>query len=82
MVGMLWFLFFAVSQDCMSSLFVMIASFWMVFWEYKTELFLFLSLIEGTYVVVNAIADAVWGSKVELTGVLSDEVDNGDWLYL
>ena len=62
----------------MSSLFVMVASFWMVFWEYKTEMFLFLSLIEGTDVFVNSIPDDVWGPKYELTGALSDEVESWD----
>ena len=45
----------------------------MVFWEYKTELFWFLSLTEGTDVVVNSITDDVWGSEDELTGVLSEK---------
>ena len=65
----------------MSSLFVMFASFWMAFWEYKTELFWFLSVTEGTGVVVNLIADDVWISEDELTGALIDEVDTWDWLY-
>ena len=60
----------------MSSLFVMLASFWMVFWEYKTELFLFFSLTEGTDVFVNLIADDVWGYEDELTGALNDEVES------
>ena len=62
----------------MSSLFVMIASFWMVSWEYKTELFLFLSVIEGTDFVVNLVDDDVWGSGDELTGVLSEKVESWD----
>ena len=61
-----------VSPDCMLSLFFMVASFWMVFWEYKTELFWCFSVAEVTDVVVNSIADYVWGSEYELTGVLSD----------
>ena len=43
----------------------------MVFWEWKTELFYFLSLIEGTDVVVNLIAGGVWKSEDGLTGALS-----------
>ena len=75
-------IFLAVSQDCMLSLFGMLASFWMVFWEYKTELFWFLSLTEGIDVVVDSIAHDVWGSEDELTGALNDEVDIWDWLYM
>ena len=66
--------FLAVSQECMLSLFVMLASFWMIFWEYKTELFLFLFLTEGTDVVIDSTADGVWRSKDELTGALSDKI--------
>ena len=50
----------------------------MVFWEYKTELFLCLSVAEGTDVVVNLVADDVWGYKDELIGALSDEVESWD----
>ena len=48
----------------MSSLFVMLASFWMVFWGYKTELVLFFSVTEGTGVDVNLVSGDVWGSKM------------------
>ena len=34
------------------------------------------SLTEGTDVVVDLITDDVWGSKVELTGTLSDKVES------
>ena len=44
-------------QDCMPSLFVMFRSFWMVFWEHKTELVYFLSITEYTGVIVNSIED-------------------------
>ena len=44
----------------------------MVFWEYKTGLFWFFSVTEGTGVVVNLIADDVWGYEDEITGSLSD----------
>ena len=64
----------AVSQDCMLSLFVMVASFSMVFCEYTTELFWFFSVTKGKDVVVNSIAHGVWGSEDELIGVLSDKV--------
>ena len=50
----------------------------MVFWEFKTELFLFFSLTEGIDVVVDSIADDVWVSEDELTGALSDEVESWD----
>ena len=50
----------------------------MVFCEYKTYLFVFFSVIEGTYVVVDSIYDDVWGSEDELTGVLSEKVDSWD----
>ena len=54
----------------------------MVFWELKTWLFLFFSLTEGTDVVVNSIADDVWGYQDELIGALSDKVESWDELYL
>ena len=66
----------------MSSLFVTIELFWIVFWEYKTELFCFLSVTEGKGVVVNYIADDVWVSEDELTGDLSEKVESWDLLCL
>ena len=54
------------------------ASLWMVFWEYKTELFWFLFLTEGTDVVVISIVDDVWGSEDELTGALSEKFESWD----
>ena len=54
----------------------------MVFWECKTESFWFFSVIEGIDVVVNSIADDVWGYKDELTGVLSEKVESWYWLCL
>ena len=44
MVDMLEFICFCVSQDCMSSFFVIVASFCMVFWEHKIEFFWCLSV--------------------------------------
>ena len=44
--------------------------------EYKIELFLVFSVIEGTDVVVNSIADDVWGYEDELTGVLTEKVES------
>ena len=41
-----------------------------------------MSVTEGTDVVVNLIADDVWGSEDELTSALSDKVEGWDWLYL
>ena len=41
-----------------------------------------MSLTEGTDVVVNLIADDVWGYEDELTGALSDKVESWDWPYL
>ena len=35
-----------------------------------------MSVTEGTDIVVNSIADEVWGSEDELTGVLSDNVES------
>ena len=60
----------------------MVVSLWMVFWEYKTELFLCFSFAEGTEIVVNSIAEDVWGSEDELTGALSDEFKSWYLLYL
>ena len=45
-------------------------------------MFWFLSDTEGTDVVVILIADDVWGSEDELTGILSDKVEIWDWLCL
>ena len=39
-----------------------------------------MSVTEGTGVVVNLIADDIWGSEYELTGALSDKVEIWDWL--
>ena len=54
----------------------MIASFWMVFWEYKTKLLWLSYLTKGTDVVVNSLSDDVWGSEDELTGALSEKVES------
>ena len=54
----------------------MLASLWMVIWEYKTELFWFLSPTEGTDVIVNSIADIVQVSEDELTSALSYKVES------
>ena len=48
----------------MSSLFVILKSFWMGFSEHKTELFSVFSLTEDTDVVFNSIDDDVWGSEM------------------
>ena len=71
-----------ISQDRMSSLFVMVTSFWVVFWEHKTEFFWYLSVIEGTDVVVNLIAEDIWDYEGELTGALIDKVESSYWLCL
>ena len=41
----------------------------------QNRIVLILSVTEVTDHVVNLIADYVWGSEDELTGVLSDKVD-------
>ena len=41
----------------------MVASFWMVFWEYKNNCFDVCVFAEGTDVVVNSIAEDVWYSE-------------------
>ena len=48
----------------------------------QNKLFQFLSPTEGTDVVVNLIADDVWGSENELTGAVCDEVEDWYCLYL
>ena len=50
--------------------------------EHKTEQFWFLSLTEGTDVVVNSIDDSVWEAEYEQTGDLNDIVESWDWLCL
>ena len=60
-----------VSQDCMSSLFVVFRLFWMVFWENKTESVFYLSIIEETQVIVNLIEVGVWGAEDEKPGSLA-----------
>ena len=42
--------------------------------EIQNIIVLILSITEGTYVVVNLIADDVWGSEDKPTGVLSEKV--------
>ena len=54
----------------------------MVFWEHETELFLFLSLTEGTNVVVNLMDNDIWEAEDERKCALNDEVDSWDWLCL
>ena len=41
-----------------------------------------MSATEGIDVVVNSIADDVWGSEDELTDALSDTVESWYWPYL
>ena len=41
-----------------------------------------MSVAEGTDVVVDLIADDVWGSEDEPAGALSDEVESWYWLCL
>ena len=76
MVDMLKIWSFGISQDCMLSLFVMVASFWMVFWEHKTELFWCLSVIEVTDVVVDLIVEDVWDYEDEITGALIENFES------
>ena len=54
----------------------------MEFSEPKTELFWFISLSEGTEVVVNSIEDDFWEAKYEQTAALNDKVEIWDWLCL
>ena len=44
----------------------------------KHNCFDFFSVTEGTEVIFNLIADYVWGSGDELTGVMSDKVESWD----
>ena len=60
----------------MSSLFVMLKSLWMEFSEHKTELVCFLSLIQGTKVIVNSVNDDVREAKYKITGALIDGVES------
>ena len=43
-------------------------------------MFWLFSVTEGTDAVVDLMADDVWGSEDELTGVLSDKVESWYWL--
>ena len=61
----------------MSSLFVMLKSFWMEFLEQITKL-IFLSLTEGTEVLVNLIEEDIWEAKDKQTGALNYEVKSWD----
>ena len=47
---------------------------WVVVWEHKTELFWYLSGIEGTDVFVIWISGNIWGSEYELIGALLDKI--------
>ena len=73
---------FCVSQYCMSSLFVMVASFWMMFWEHKAWSFWCLSVIEGKDVVFSLMAEDVWYYEYKLTGALIEKVESWYWLCL
>ena len=53
----------------------------MEFLEHKTELF-FLSITEGTEVIVNSIDDDVWEANDKITGVFIDGFECWDWLCL
>ena len=53
------YIFLGAPHDCMSSLFVMFKSFWMVFWEHKTGFVCSSSISEETEVIVNLIEDGV-----------------------
>ena len=46
------------------------------------ELVWFLSLTEGTEVIVNSIDNDVWESKDKRTGVFNDGAEIWDWLCL
>ena len=54
----------------------------MEFLEHKTWLVCFLSLTEGTEVIVNSIDDYVWEAKYKITGALIDGVESWYWLCL
>ena len=54
----------------------------MVFWEHKTELDSFLSIIEDTKVLVIVVDDDVWAAKDEIIGFLIDIVEGWHWLCL
>ena len=60
----------------MLSLFVMIKSSWMVFWEHKTESVCSLSIIEETQVIVNSIEGYVLEAEDEETVFLIGGVDS------
>ena len=51
----------------------------MVFWEHKTELVCFMSIIEETKFLVNAVDDDVWESEDERTVSLIDGFESWDW---
>ena len=51
----------------------------MVVWEHKKELFWFLSLTEGTDVVVNSMTNNVWETEDEQPGALNDGVERWGW---
>ena len=63
-------IFLGVSHDCMSSIFVMLKSFWMECLEHKTELVCFLFITQETWVVVNSIDDDSDEAEYERTGAL------------
>ena len=54
----------------------------MVFWEQKTELACFLSIIEETKVIINAVDDDAWESEYEGTGSFIEGVESWHWLCL
>ena len=50
------FVFLVFHRTVCRHLFVIFKSFWMVFWEHKTEL-VFFSITDGTEVIINLIED-------------------------
>ena len=54
----------------------------MEFLEHRTELVCFLSIKEGTEVIVNSIDDYVWESKDKIKGALIDRVESWEWIFL
>ena len=62
----------------MPSLYMILTSLWMEFWEHKTESLCFLSLTEGTDIVVNSIDDDVWEAEDEQRGAKNYEVESWD----
>ena len=81
-VGMLQFFFLLSHKNVCCHYFWFLNHSGLEFLEHKTGFFCFLSLTEGTEVVVHSIEDDFWEGKDELKFALNEKVGKWDLLSL